>query len=79
MRLVSLASFSLLAMVLMGQTPPPAAAPKPVAAANPAATAAPKPAASKPAAASPVDAVCTCTERALSRWMSSRPRRGSSG
>src|ERR1700676_742911 len=68
MRLISLASFSLLAMVLLGQAPPPAAAPKPVAAPKPAAAAtpAPKPAAAKPAAASPVDAVIQSVKAGLS-------------
>ncbi|HSR09426.1 MAG TPA: CsgG/HfaB family protein, partial [Bryobacteraceae bacterium] len=60
MKLVSLASLSLMAMVLLGQAPPPAAAPKP------AATAAPKPAAAKPAAASPVDSVIQSVKAGLS-------------
>ena len=58
MRLVSLASLSLIAMVALAQTP--AAAPKP------AATAAPKPAAAKPATASPVDSVIQSVKAGLS-------------
>ncbi len=58
MRLVSLASLSLMAMVALAQTP--AAAPKP------SATAAPKPAAAKPAAASPVDSVIQSVKAGLS-------------
>ncbi len=58
MKLVSLASLSLMAMVLLGQAPPPAAAPKP-------ATAAPKPAAAKPPASS-VDSVIQSVKAGLS-------------
>jgi curli biogenesis system outer membrane secretion channel CsgG len=58
MRLVSLASLSLFAMVVLGQAPPPAAAPKPAAAA-------PKPAAAKPAASS-VDSVIQSVKAGLS-------------
>ena len=58
MKLVSLASLSLIAMVGLAQTP--AAAPKPAAAA------APKPAAAKPAAASPVDSVIQSVKAGLS-------------
>src|SRR6266853_4842136 len=58
MRIVSLAALSLLATVVLGQNPPPAAAPKP---------AAPKPAAAKPtAAASPVDSVIQSVKAGLS-------------
>jgi curli biogenesis system outer membrane secretion channel CsgG len=60
MRLISLAAVSFLATVVLGQNPPPAAAPKP-AAAKPAA-AAPKPA----AAASPVDSVIQSVKAGLS-------------
>jgi curli biogenesis system outer membrane secretion channel CsgG len=60
MKLVSLASLSLIAMVILGQAPPPAAAPKPAAAA-------PKPAAAKPAAAaSSVDSVIQSVKAGLS-------------
>jgi curli biogenesis system outer membrane secretion channel CsgG len=53
-----LAAFTFLAAVLLGQNPPPAAAPKP---------AAPKPAAAKPAAAaSPVDSVIQSVKAGLS-------------
>src|ERR1700681_1738 len=58
MRVISLAAFSFLATVILGQNPPPAAAPKP---------AAPKPAAAKPAAAaSPVDSVIPSVKAGLS-------------
>src|SRR5579863_10406562 len=58
MKLVSLASLSLVAMVLLGQAPPPAAAPKPAPA---------KPAAAKPAAAaSSVDSVIQSVKAGLS-------------
>ena len=57
MKLVSLASLSLMAMVLLGQAPPPAA-PKPAAAA-------PKPAAAKPPASS-VDSVIQSVKAGLS-------------
>ncbi len=58
MRIVSLAAVSFLATVVLGQNPPPAAAPKP---------AAPKPAAAKPAAAaSPVDSVIQSFKAGLS-------------
>ena len=58
MRIISLAAVSLLATVILGQNPPPAAAPKP---------AAPKPAAAKPAAAaSPVDSVIQSVKAGLS-------------
>jgi curli biogenesis system outer membrane secretion channel CsgG len=56
MKLVSLASLSLMAMVLLGQAPPPAAAPKPAPA---------KPAAAKPAASS-VDSVIQSVKAGLS-------------
>ncbi len=56
MKLVSLASLSLVAMVVLAQAPPPAAAPKP---------AAPKPAAAKPAASS-VDSVIQSVKAGLS-------------
>ena len=60
MRLVSLASLSLFAMVLLGQAPPPAA-PKP---------AAPKPTAAKPAAApSQVDSVIQSVKAGLSETL----------
>jgi len=58
MKLVSLASLCLVAVVVLGQTPPPAASPKP---------AAPKPAAAKPAAAaSSVDSVIQSVKAGLS-------------
>jgi len=58
MRIISLAAVSLVATVILGQNPPPAAAPKP---------AAPKPAAAKPAAAaSPVDSVIQSVKAGLS-------------
>jgi curli biogenesis system outer membrane secretion channel CsgG len=61
MRVISLAAFSFLAAVLLGQNPPPAAAPKP---------AAPKPAAAKPAAAaSPVDSVIQSVKAGLSEGL----------
>jgi hypothetical protein len=53
MRVISLAAVSLIATVVLGQNPPPAAAPKPAAA---------KPAAAKPAAAQPPAA---CRQRLL--------------
>ncbi len=56
MKLVSLASLSLMAMVLLAQAPPPAAAPKPAPA---------KPAAAKPAASS-VDSVIQSVKAGLS-------------
>jgi curli biogenesis system outer membrane secretion channel CsgG len=56
MKLVSLASLSLVAMVVLAQAPPPAAAPKP---------APPKPAAAKPAASS-VDSVIQSVKAGLS-------------
>ena len=56
MKLASLASLSLMAMVLLGQAPPPAAAPKPAPA---------KPAAAKPAASS-VDSVIQSVKAGLS-------------
>jgi curli biogenesis system outer membrane secretion channel CsgG len=59
MRLVSLASLSLFAMVVLGQAPPPAAAPKPAAAA-------PKPAAKPAAASSSVDSVIQSVKAGLS-------------
>ena len=58
MRIISLAAASFLATVVLGQNPPPAAAPKP---------AAPKPAAAKPAAQpSPVDSVIQSVKAGLS-------------
>lgn len=60
MKLVSLASLSLMAMVLLGQAPPPAA-PKPAAAA-------PKPAAAKPPASS-VDSVIQSVKAGLSEGL----------
>jgi curli biogenesis system outer membrane secretion channel CsgG len=58
MRVISLAAVSFLATVVLGQNPPPAAAPKP---------AAPKPAAAKPAAApSAVDSVIQSVKAGLS-------------
>jgi curli biogenesis system outer membrane secretion channel CsgG len=59
MRFVALASFGVLGMMVLGQAPPPAAAPKP------AATAAPKPAAAKPAP-SQVDSVIQSVKAGLS-------------
>src|ERR1700690_2985506 len=60
MRFVALASLGVLGMIVLGQAPPPAAAPKPAPAA------APKPAAAKPAAASPVDSVIQSVKAGLS-------------
>jgi len=61
MRVISLTAFTFLAAVLLGQNPPPAAAPKP---------AAPKPAAAKPAAAaSPVDSVIQSVKAGLSEGL----------
>lgn len=60
MRFVALASLGVLGMIVLGQAPPPAAAPKPAPAA------APKPAAAKPAAPSQVDSVIQSVKAGLS-------------